>query len=184
VCFLHLQDGGDLVIGVIERLAENICGAFSGREFLEEQQDCKLECLAALCTYFGIGAGVHRFGKPSPDVAFAARVGGLGQIDVRFVDCHRIHTSCTTSSASAALPSMRYAMPNSRGRTGAKAERPSSHSPVSTSRKGGGAGGRGFPAVAIFDLLCTEVTSRMESGIYGAISSRTNRGWMPHLPDG
>src|SRR6266436_9941256 len=49
-------------------------------------------------------------------------------------------------------------MPNRRGRTGAKAERPSSCSPVSTPWLwDGGVGGRGFSAVAIFDLLFTEV---------------------------
>src|SRR6266536_2933648 len=34
--------------------------------------------------------------------------------------CQRNHTSWTRSSASTALPSIRYAMPNSRGRTSAK----------------------------------------------------------------
>src|SRR5215470_9772830 len=48
-------------------------------------------------------------------------------------------------------------MPNRRGRTGANAKRPSSCSPVSRSRRGGGACGRGFPAVAMFDLLSTDV---------------------------
>src|SRR5215471_6949447 len=72
-------------------------------------------------------------------------------------------------------------MPNRRGRTGAKAKRPSSCSPVSTSGMGRGACGRGFPAVAIFDLLLTEViTPECESGIYRAIFSRTGR--TLHLP--
>ena len=39
VCFPHLQDGRNLVVGVIERLAQNICCTFSGREFLKQQQD-------------------------------------------------------------------------------------------------------------------------------------------------
>ena len=41
-------------------------------------QDRKLQCLTALRTYPRIAAGVHRFGKPCPDVGFAAGVGGLG----------------------------------------------------------------------------------------------------------
>src|SRR5215468_6389295 len=43
-------------------------------------------------------------------------------------------------------------MPNRRGRRGAKAERPSSCSSVGTLSECRGTGGRGFPAVAIFDL--------------------------------
>ena len=124
VCFLHLQDVRDLVVGVIECFAQNICGAFCRREFLKEQKDRKLQCFTALRTYSGIDAGVHRFGKPRPDVGFAARVGGLDRLihnrvvvvaryaggfstTLRFVDCHRNQTSCTISSASATLPSMR-----------------------------------------------------------------------------
>ena len=49
-----------------------------------------------------------------------------GSTVLRFTDCHRNQTSYMTSSASAALPSMRYAMPNRRGRTLAKTDRPSS----------------------------------------------------------
>src|SRR5262249_49537107 len=30
VCFLHLQDGRDLLVRVVERLAQNVCGAFCG----------------------------------------------------------------------------------------------------------------------------------------------------------
>ena len=78
VCFLHLQYVRDLVVGIIECFAQNICGTFCGREFLEEQQDRKLQCFTALRTYSGIAAGVHWFGKPGPDVGFAARVSGLG----------------------------------------------------------------------------------------------------------
>src|SRR5882762_797413 len=89
VCFLHLQDGRDLVVGVIERLVQNICGAFCGREFLKEQQDRKLECFAALRTYSGIGAGVHRFGKPSPDVGFVPGVCGLDKVDTQSCGCRR-----------------------------------------------------------------------------------------------
>src|SRR5882724_2493116 len=76
-------------------------------------------------------------------------------------------------------------MPNRRGRTPAKAERPSSCSPVSTSRRGGGVSGRGFPAVAIFDLLFTEVITPewWNPGFTVRYSSRTNRGRTLQLPD-
>src|SRR5215470_10185790 len=89
VCFLRLQDGRDLVVGVIERLAQNICGAFCGREFLKKQQNRKFKCFAALRTYSGIAACVHRFGKPNPDVSFAARVCGLDKVDTQSCGCRR-----------------------------------------------------------------------------------------------
>src|SRR6202011_6225707 len=52
--------------------------------------------------------------EPWPDVRFAVRACGLGEVDsqscrrctLRSVVCHRSQTSCTMSSASAALPSM------------------------------------------------------------------------------
>src|SRR4029077_17181370 len=68
-------------------------------------------------------------------------------------------------------------MPNRRGRTGAKTERPSSYSPVATSRTGVGVCGRGFPAVAIFDLLFTEVITPewWSPGFTVRYSSRKNR---------
>src|SRR5215468_5522820 len=74
-------------------------------------------------------------------------------------------------------------MPNRRRRTGVKAERPSSCSPVSTLRIGEGACGRGFPAVAMFDLLCTGATKNSGlAGFYCAIflSRQTEE---PHLAE-
>ena len=66
------------VVGVIECFAQNICGTFCGREFLKQYKDRKFECFTPLRTDSRIATGVHRFGKPGPDVSFAARVGGLG----------------------------------------------------------------------------------------------------------
>ena len=45
---------------------------------------------------------------------------------LRSVPCQRNHASWTMSSASAALPSMRYAIPNKRGRTLSNTDTPSS----------------------------------------------------------
>jgi hypothetical protein len=47
VCFLHMQDICDLAVAVIKCFAQNICCTFTGREFLKEQQDRKLQCLPA-----------------------------------------------------------------------------------------------------------------------------------------
>src|ERR1700722_3447670 len=63
-------------------------------------------------------------------VVVFARNADVFSTTLRSVACHRSQTSCTISSASVALPSMRYAIPNKRGRTSAKAERPSSYSLV------------------------------------------------------
>jgi hypothetical protein len=65
-----------------------------------------------------------------------ARNAGPSRITLRSVVCHRNHTSCTMSSASAALARMRYAMPNRRGRTLTNAERASSSKAASSEHSG------------------------------------------------
>ena len=72
VCLLQLQDVRDLAMGVIERFTQNICGALSGREFFKEHKHREPQRFTALRSYAGIRADVRWFGKPSPDVGFAA----------------------------------------------------------------------------------------------------------------
>jgi len=59
-------------------------------------------------------------------VVAVARNAGGSTTALRSVPCQRNHASWTMSSASAALPSMRYAIPNKRGRTLSNTETPSS----------------------------------------------------------
>src|SRR6266545_987924 len=96
------------------------------------------------------GAGVHRFRSHGPTyvsrrewadwatlianrVVVVARNASAFRTILRSVVCHE-QASCTMSSASTALPSMRYAMPNRRGRTLTKTERLSSSAFVSIRR--------------------------------------------------
>jgi hypothetical protein len=66
-------------------------------------------------------------------VAVAARGAGLAT-GLRWYFCHRSQTSCTRSSASLALLSMRYAIPNSRGRSRMNAAAASPRSSADSSR--------------------------------------------------
>jgi len=48
-CFLYLQDACDLAVGVIERFAQNICGALCGREFFKQHEYSELQSFTVLC---------------------------------------------------------------------------------------------------------------------------------------
>src|SRR6185437_14975740 len=70
---------------------------------------------------------------------------------------HRMHASCTTSSASVALPSMRYAMPKS-------SERHSSNVAVSASRSGNCV------------WACAEITHRDGARVGEALTTKAETG--------
>jgi hypothetical protein len=114
----------DLPVRVIERLSKHIGGPFGGTQALQEHPDRGFERFASLDVGRGIGFGVGRFEAPRADLRLASGTGGLDDVDresrrrrgeeasasrtsPRSVPCQRIQVSCTTSSASLALPSTR-----------------------------------------------------------------------------
>ena len=96
-----------------------------GVSFSSSRSTAKLERLAAFGAEQRVGGGVDRLRQPRPDVALAASARRLRQIERQAgrgrreeggriehdasdrVPCQRIQVSCTMSSASEALPSIR-----------------------------------------------------------------------------
>ena len=76
-----LQDVGDPLVGVVQRLAQHVRGALGGRELLEQDEDRVLQRLAALGAERRVVLGVDGFRQPGADVRLPARVGRLQDVD-------------------------------------------------------------------------------------------------------
>ena len=139
VLLAHPDDLRDIAIRVVERFSEHEGGTLRGRQPLQEDGRCQLgsfplnDAWSAGSTSGGTGSGSGRSSVPTVSrrarahwEAFSAsravavvRNAVASRTLLRSARCQRIHVSCTTSSASATLPSIRYAIPKRRRRTAA-----------------------------------------------------------------
>ncbi len=77
VRFLDFEDFGDAAVGIVERFAEDIGGAFLGIQLFEKDEDGEFERLGPFGAESGVGGGVDGFREPRTDVGLATGAGGL-----------------------------------------------------------------------------------------------------------
>jgi hypothetical protein len=113
----------DVGVGQVEDLAQDEDRPFGGREGLQHGQHRDRDALGELDVLGHVGTGEQRLGQPLPDVLLAPprqrpqpverlpgddpdQVGPRVRTSARSTSAHRSQVSWTTSSASAAEPSI------------------------------------------------------------------------------
>ncbi len=77
----HIQDLADLTVRIAEGFSKDIRSSLGGSKSFEQQQHREHQRLTALRSQSWIGAGVHWFRKPDPEVRFPPRPRGLDHVN-------------------------------------------------------------------------------------------------------